>query len=121
METNNNKAKALLLLGGIAAFVLSRKTTTNAQTETYKFVAVKDGTPVYIAPYKGGQWVPDFSKVATTYKSGQTISKVWLGEIELIDNEGLKTSYFVLEIQTGFLGVTFPVAVKMTDVLRYVV
>jgi hypothetical protein len=117
-----NKTKAALVLGGIAAVLLLRKkTTTTPQADRYKFVAAKDGTPAYISPYTNGQWVPDFSKAAMIFKSGQTISNLWLGEIELISNEGIKTAFYIVEIQIGFLGVTFPVAVKMTDVLRYVV
>lgn len=96
-------------------------------SDKYKFVAKRDGVPVFIAPLKNGQWVPDFNKASLTFNAGKTISNVWLGEITIASNEGVKTSFYILEVTfppvpySGFLGLTVPVAVKMDDINRYVI
>lgn len=117
-----NKTKAALLFGSIAAVLLLRKKATPQTTlEKYKFVAAKDSVTAYISPNYNGDWVPDFSKPTATFKKGQTISTTWLGEITLINNEGVKTPFYIVEINLGVFGIAYPVAIKMTDVLRFVV
>lgn len=125
---NENKSGIWLLVGVLALVLLSKNNSTATTiTDKYKFVAKRDGVPVFVTVYKNDQWVPDFNKASLSFKAGQTISNVWLGEITLITNEGVKTSFYILEVTfppvpyTGFLGLTVPVAVKMDDINRYVI
>lgn len=122
MENESNTP--IWMLFGIVALGLIFKNKANAQpilSENYKFVAKRNGVPAYLSPNKNGQWIPDFSRVSTTFQAGVTISTVWLGEITLVTPEGVKTSFYILELQTPQLGLTFPIAVKMDDVNRYVI
>lgn len=127
-ETNNNST-AWILWGILVLVLLSqnKSVATTTKVEKYKFVAKREGVPVFVALNQNGQWIPDFNKASLTFKAGQTISNVWLGEITLISNEGVKTSFYILEITfppipySGFLGLTVPVAVKMDDINRYVI
>ena len=117
-----------LTLGLILAFILlafSRK-KGSVKTERYRFVAKNDLSPAFACPQKNGEWIPDFSKVAYHLKAGQFISDVWLGDITDISPTGVKTPFYVVEITVpsvpaaGFLGFTIPVAVRVSDVNRYV-
>ncbi|MCA0231893.1 MAG: hypothetical protein LCH91_15595 [Bacteroidetes bacterium] len=129
MEKNDNNSSSWILWGILLLVLLSRNNSAASpiKVEKYKFVAKRDGVPVFVAVFKNDQWTPDFNKASLTFKMGQTISTVWLGEITLISNEGVKTPFYILEVTlppvpyTGFLGLTVPVAVKMDDINRYVV
>lgn len=117
-----------LTLGLILAFILlaaSRKKGVT-KTERYRFIAKNDMSPAFACPEKNGQWVPDFSKVSLHLKAGQFISDVWLGDITDISPTGVKTDFYVVQLTvpsvpyTGFVGFTIPVAVRVSDVNRYV-
>lgn len=109
---------AVLVVLVVLLFASNSNASPKNKIEYYDFYALKD-TPCYLAQYDGQKWLVVFDKQLKPFKRNEYISSSWVGEQTYISPNGLRTTFYFLEIEVG--GAVFTVAVLSNDVTKILV
>lgn len=108
---------AVLVALAVLLFSQGSGASPRNKVESWEFYAAKE-TACYVAEYNGKHWLLSFDKPLKPFKKNEFISNVWVGIETYINANGVKTEFYIFEIEVG--GVVFPIAVLAADLNRII-